>query len=237
MPVVPQPPDLATVPVGLDMAAVALGAVQGAVFATRMADERRLDVIGVAVVGIGAGLGGGLARDILLSQMPAALSDGRLLMAAVVAALVGMLLAPLVNRIERLVVAVDAAALGLYLVVGMTKASDRGLGTVATIFVGVVACTGGSVVRDLLLQMQVAIMRVGSFYAIAALAGAVAFVGLDDVWSRRAAGFAGAAVTFGLRMGAVRYGWRAPRARAVEVESLRAVGHRSWQRMRDLRDR
>ncbi|HEV7760614.1 MAG TPA: TRIC cation channel family protein [Acidimicrobiales bacterium] len=234
---VPDPPDLATVPVGLDMAAVALGAVQGAVFATRVADERRLDIVGVAVVGIAAGLGGGIARDVLLNQLPAALSDGRLLLAAVAAALGGMVLAPLVNRIERLVVAVDAAALGLYLVVGMTKASDRGLGTVATVFVGVVACTGGSVVRDVLLQLQVAIMRVGSFYALAAVAGAVTFVVLDDVWSTRAAGSAGAAVTFALRMGAVRYGWRAPRARAVEAESIRAVGRRSWQRMRELRDR
>jgi uncharacterized membrane protein YeiH len=235
--VVPDPPDLASVPVGLDMAAVALGAMQGAVFATRMADERRLDVVGIAVVGIAAGLGGGLARDLLLSQMPAALADGRLLLTAVAAAMVGMLLAPLVNRIERLVVAVDAAALGMYLVVGMTKASDRGLGTVATVFVGVVACTGGSVVRDVLLQLQVAIMRVGSFYALAALAGALTFVVLDDMWTTRAAGFAGAGVTFTLRMGAVRYGWRAPRARAVEVESIRAVGRRSWRRMRELRDR
>jgi uncharacterized membrane protein YeiH len=119
----------------------------------------------------------------------------------------------------------------------MTKASDRGLGTVATVFVGVVACTGGSVVRDVLLQLQVAIMRVGSFYALAAVAGAVTFVVLDDVWSSRAAGSAGAAVTFALRMGAVRYGWRAPRARVVEVESVRTVGRRSWQRMRQLRDR
>jgi uncharacterized membrane protein YeiH len=234
---VPEAPDLATVPVGLDIAAVALGAVQGAVFATRMAEERRLDVVGVAVVGIATGLGGGIARDLLLNQMPVALSDGRLLLTAVVAALVGMLLAPVVNRIERLVVAVDAAALGLYLVVGMSKASDRGLGTVATVLVGVIACTGGSVVRDVLLQLQVAIMRVGSFYALAAVAGAVAFVGLDDVWTRRAAGFAGASVTFVLRMGAVRYGWRAPRARAVEFESLRSVGRRSRARMRALRDR
>jgi uncharacterized membrane protein YeiH len=234
---VPEAPDLATVPVGLDIAAVALGAVQGAVFATRMAEDRRLDIVGVAVVGIATGLGGGVVRDVLLDQLPAALSDGRLLLTAVVAALLGMLLAPAVNRIERLVVAVDAAALGLYLVVGMTKASDRGLGTIATILVGVIACTGGSVIRDVLLQMQVAIMRVGSFYALAAVAGAVAFVGLDDVWSRQAAGFAGATVTFVLRMGAVRYGWRAPRARAMEFGSLRDVGRRSRARLRDLRDR
>jgi uncharacterized membrane protein YeiH len=234
---VPSPPDLATVPLGLDIAAVAMGAVQGAVFATRMADERRLDVVGIAVVGIAAGLGGGIARDVLINQMPAALADGRLLITAVAAAMLGMLLAPQINRIERLVVAVDAAALGLYLVVGMTKASDRGLGTVATIFVGVVACTGGSVVRDVLLQLQVAIMRVGSFYALAALAGAVSFTLLDDVWTTRAAGFAGATVTFVLRMGALRYGWRAPRARVMPVDSIREVGRRSWRRMRELRDR
>jgi uncharacterized membrane protein YeiH len=223
----PEIKDFATIPLGLDIAAVSLGAVQGAVFATRMAEERKLDVLAIAIVGIGTALGGGIIRDVLMNQLPAALSDGRLIIAAIVAALGGMLLAPALNRIEPLVVAVDAAALGMWVTVGCAKAVDRQLGTVAVVFIGVITCVGGSVVRDILLQTRVAIMRVGSFYAIAALFGAVTFVNLDDFSNSRTAGIAAAVVTFVTRMGAVRYGWQAPVARPVDVHRILAVGKRA----------
>lgn len=214
---------LATIPVGLDIAAVALGAVQGAVFATRMAEERKIDVVGIGVVGIATALGGGIVRDVLINQRPAAITDGSLIVTAVVAAFVGMLLASLLNRLDPFVVAVDAAALGMWVVVGSAKGADADLNTVAVICVGMVTCVGGSVIRDILLQVQVALMKVGSFYALAALAGAVTFVTLDDFWSSRPAGFAAGTVTFILRMGSIRYGWKAPQARPVNVKKIVAA--------------
>lgn len=223
--------DLPQLPVGLDMAAVALGAVQGAVFATRMAEERKIDILGIVVIGIATALGGGIVRDVLLNQLPAAMADGKLVVTSVVAALAGMLLAPLLGRIDRLVVAVDAAALGMWVVVGAAKAADANLGTVATVCIGVITCVGGSVVRDILLQTRVAIVRVGSFYAIAAVVGAVVYVTMDNWWTSLSAGITAGATTFVLRMGAVRYGWQAPQARPANVGRILAVGKKATARI------
>ena len=41
-------------------------------FAARI-PERRIDLLGVAIIGVIVGLGGGLIRDILLDQVPRAL--------------------------------------------------------------------------------------------------------------------------------------------------------------------
>ena len=64
------------------------------------------------------------------------------------------------------------------------------------------------------------------------MAARIAFVRLDDVWTRRAAGFAASVGDLRAADGRVRYGSRAPRARAVEFESLASVGRRSRARMR-----
>src|SRR5690606_39262202 len=65
---------LFTIPLWLDLTAVAIGAIQGAMFAARLTG-RRIDLLGVALIGVIVGLGGGLMRDLLLNQLPAAISD------------------------------------------------------------------------------------------------------------------------------------------------------------------
>jgi len=47
---------LFTIPLWLDLTAVAIGAIQGAMFAARLT-ERRIDLLGVALIGVIVGLG------------------------------------------------------------------------------------------------------------------------------------------------------------------------------------
>ena len=72
-------------PPWIELSAVVVGAIAGALFATR----RGLDLVGVLAIAIVAGLGGGMIRDILLSTVPAALTDPAYLVAVVIAAVVG----------------------------------------------------------------------------------------------------------------------------------------------------
>ena len=74
------------IPLWLDLTAVAIGAIQGAMFAARLT-ERRIDLLGVALIGVIVGLGGGLIRDILLNQLPAAICDNWYIPVATAAAL------------------------------------------------------------------------------------------------------------------------------------------------------
>ncbi|HEY8591141.1 MAG TPA: TRIC cation channel family protein [Naasia sp.] len=203
------------IPLWADLAAVAVGSLQGAMFAAGFRD-RRLDLLGVAIIGTATGLGGGLLRDLFLSTTPVALLTNWYLPTAVVAALVGMLLQQLFSRLDVPIAALDALTIGLFGAIGTTKALALGLPEVPAIFVGVVSAVGGSVLRDLLLNLPIALMHVGSLYAVAAGVGTVLLVVLLGVGTpvELAATVCVAATTI-IRLLAVRFGWSLPEARPL----------------------
>lgn len=168
-----------TIPLWLDLTAVGLGGVQGALFASGFRGERRLDLLGVAIVGIVMGFGGGMTRDLLLNQPIGALQSNWYLVTAVAASLVGMLLAAPLQRLNGVIVGLDALVIGMFGAFGTTKALDLGLPVLPAVFVGVAAAVGGGILRDMLMSLPVAIMHVGSLYAVAAAAGCLVLVGLD----------------------------------------------------------
>lgn len=160
-----------TIPLWADLLGVGLGGVQGAMFASGFRGERRLDLLGVAIIGIMIGMGGGLIRDILLGQPPATLQSNWYLLTAGGAALVGMLLAGVFQRLNAVVVGLDAIVIGMFGAFGTSKAIAFGIPEVPAVFIGVCAAAGGGVLRDMLMGLPVSIMHVGSLYAVAAGAG------------------------------------------------------------------
>lgn len=167
---------LFTIPLWADLLGVGLGGIQGAMFASGFQGERRLDWLGVAIIGIMIGMGGGLIRDLLIGQPPATLQNDWYLITAVGAALLGMLLAGVFNRINTLIVVLDAAVIGMFGAFGVSKALAFGIPPVPAVFIGVCAAAGGGMLRDVLMGLPVAIMHVGSLYAVAAGAGCTAIV-------------------------------------------------------------
>ncbi|MFL1999257.1 trimeric intracellular cation channel family protein [Microbacterium sp. A1-JK] len=159
------------IPLWADLTAVGLGGVQGALFASGFRGQRRLDLLGVAIIGILIGMGGGLIRDLLLGVPPATLQSNWYLLVATGAALVGMLLAGVFQRVNRVIVVLDAFVIGMFGAFGTSKALALGLPMVPAVFVGVCAAVGGGVLRDALMGLPIAIMHVGSLYAVAAAAG------------------------------------------------------------------
>jgi uncharacterized membrane protein YeiH len=204
-----------TIPLWADILAVAIGSLQGAIFAAGFRD-RRLDLLGVAIIGTATGLGGGLLRDIFVNVTPAALSNNWLLLAAVGAALVGMLLERIFLRLDTVITLLDALTIGLFGAIGATKALALGLPEVPAVFIGVISAVGGSIVRDMLLNLPIALMHVGSFYAIAALVGTATLVAAVDLGLPiEAAAPIGVSVTTVIRILAVRFGWSLPEQRAL----------------------
>ena len=154
---------LFVVPLWVDLSAVAIGAVQGAMFAARFQD-RQLDWLGVAIIGVVVGLGGGLIRDILLGQVPASLQNNWYLPVASGAALLGMFLLRTITRLGPVIIGLDALTIGMFGAIGSTKALAAGLPVIPAIFVGTVSAVGGSVLRDVMLGVPVALMHVGETY-------------------------------------------------------------------------
>lgn len=210
------PPSVFSIPLWADLLAVGIGALQGATFAAQFRD-RRLDLLGVAIIGIATGVGGGLLRDVLLSQLPAALSNDWYLIVATGAALLGMLLERLFARLRVFITVLDALTIGLYCAIGTTKALTFGVPPVPAVFVGVLSAVGGSILRDLLLGVPIAVMSVGSLYAVAAVVGATVLVVLSLVGVPvYIAAIVCVVVTFGVRILAVLFHWSLPEQRRLE---------------------
>jgi uncharacterized membrane protein YeiH len=204
-----------SIPLWADLLAVGVGSLQGAMFASGFRD-RRLDLLGIAIIGVATGLGGGLLRDIFLVVPLVALHTNWYLSVAVLSALFGMLLVRLFERLDTVITVLDALTIGLFGAIGTTKALSLGLPIIPAIFVGVVSAVGGSVVRDVLLAMPIALMHVGSLYAVAAGLGSAVLVafwasGMDIT----VAAIICVAVTTVVRLLSVRYGWSLPEQRAL----------------------
>lgn len=210
------------IPAWTDLLAIGIGCLQGAMFAGEFRD-RRIDLLGVTIIGTATGLGGGVLRDLLLQKPLVALHTNAYLIVAVAASLLGMLLQHVLNRVDGTITVLDALTLGLFGTIGTTKALSLGVPEVPAVFVGTVSAVGGSVIRDVLLNRPIALMHVGSLYAIAASAGTAVLVAtarfgvMIDVAAPLAL-----AITAVIRLLAVRYGWSLPEQRALSgVHRLR----------------
>jgi uncharacterized membrane protein YeiH len=203
------------VPLWVDLLAVGIGSLQGAMFASEYKD-RRLDLLGIAIIGIATGLGGGVLRDVLLGEVPRAMTSNWYLLVAVAAAIVGMALQRVFTRLAGVITVLDALTIGLLGAIGSTKALSLGLPEIPAVFVGVIAAVGGSVLRDLLMNLTIAMMHVGSLYAVAAAGGTVVLVVAVSLGAPVAvSAIAGTSITLVIRMLAVRFGWTLPEQRAL----------------------
>ncbi|MET0854915.1 MAG: TRIC cation channel family protein [Microterricola sp.] len=206
---------LFVIPLWLDLTAVAIGAIQGAMFAARMKD-RRIDLLGVAIIGVAVGLGGGLLRDVLINQLPAALASNWYLPVATASALIGMALVRVFDKLNPLIIGLDAVTIGLFGAIGVTKALAYGVPEVPAAFVGVLSAVGGSILRDMMLNLPIAVMHVGSLYAVAAGVGCTLLVILASAGVQiTIAGIVCVGVTTIIRLLAVRFGWSLPEQRAL----------------------
>lgn len=207
---------LFTIPLWADLLGVGLGGIQGAMFASGFQGQRRLDLLGVAIIGILIGMGGGLIRDLLLGQQPATLQNNWYLVTAAGAAIVGMLLAGLLHRANAVIVGLDAVVIGMFGAFGTSKALGLGLPAVPAVFIGVCAAVGGSILRDVIMGLPVAIMHVGSLYAVAAAVGCTVIVGADALGLDLAtAGVIGIVVTAVIRVLAVIFDLSLPEQRRL----------------------
>lgn len=200
-----------TVQHALDVAGIFVFAISGALAAVR----RNYDVFGMAVLAEVTALGGGLFRDLVIGAVPpAAFTDTGYFSTPLVATALVFFLHPEVERINATVNVFDAAGLGLFCVTGTIKAHTYGLALTPSIALGLATAAGGGVLRDLLAGEVPSLLRWDrDLYAVPALVGAstVALLIHFDALGGVTSGLA-ALVAFALRLLALRFHWRAPRA-------------------------
>jgi uncharacterized membrane protein YeiH len=193
----------------LDLGGTFVFALSGAMAGVK----HRLDLFGVLVLAFAAATAGGIARDLLIGAIPpAAIGDWRYLAISLAAGLLTFYQFPVIDRLRSSVLLFDAAGLALFAVSGALKALASGLSPVAAVLLGMLTGIGGGMMRDLLVSEVPVVLR-ADLYAVAALAGAVVVVGCHLLGLPSVvAAIAGALLCFGLRLTAIRRGWRLPTA-------------------------
>ncbi|MEP9371264.1 TRIC cation channel family protein [Mesorhizobium sp. KR1-2] len=123
---------------------------------------------------------------------------------------------PLIVRMSNPVLLFDAAGLALFAVAGASNALAFGLNPGMAIVLGMVTGIGGGMVRDVLLAEIPVVLR-SELYAVAALAAAVVVV-VGHMVHLPAGPVTAVALLlcFGLRILAIRYGWRLPVAKMLD---------------------
>ncbi len=173
------------------------------------------DYTGIFVMAFVSAVGGGLLRDgIFLQHVPVALQNPNYIIVVLAGAVVGTIGSVAAGgrkpsrAYQTLLDVVDALGLGAYACVGAQMTLQMGLSVPAAILVGVVNGVGGGLLRDVLVNRVW--MLPGQILTIAALAGVSLFVLLVETTAlpAGAAAWAAIAVTFTIRMLAIRYDWR-----------------------------
>lgn len=192
----------------LDFIGTFVFAISGAVVAVR----HRLDLFGVLLLSFAAATFGGIIRDVLLGATPpGSLVDWRYAAVSIAAGLLTFYRHAQVERLQNPVQLFDAIGLGLFAVVGASKALAVGLGPVGAVMMGVLTGVGGGIVRDVLVARIPSVLQRHELYAVAAMLGALVVV-VGDALALPAAPVAitGAVLCLLLRWLAIRRGWRLP---------------------------
>lgn len=194
----------------VEVAATAAFALSGVLEAAR----KRLDAVGVCVVGFLAAFGGGTLRDLLLDQRPFFwVAHVELLWGVLALCVLAMLF--LRNRhfklTERAIQWPDALGLGLFTATGVHQALLLQMPGVVAVLMGVITGVFGGVLRDMVCNEIPSAFRDHRPYAVFAFLGGWAYVGL---WQANTAGWLAlllcVAVTAGLRAVALWRNWELP---------------------------
>lgn len=165
------PTSLHQLPAWADVTAM----VVAAVFTAHVARRRQVPLFGVLLAGIIGGLGGGMARDVLLGLEPAAITTWYYVPAVTAAAIVGGLAAPRISLDPLPFVVAQAVAIGLLIGIGVQKAVEYHAPGPSAILIGVITATFGGTVDDMLVGRRATVMSEGHWLLSVIAVGSATF--------------------------------------------------------------
>ena len=197
-----------------------LGTAAFAVSGALKAVGKKMDVLGVMILGLTTAVGGGIIRDITLGYTPpAAFRNPIYSLVALIISLV-VFLPPVRKSIGRheaafnnIFTVVDAVGLGMFTVIGIqaAHAETNAQGVYLYLFVGVVTGVGGGVLRDIFAGEKPSIF-VEHIYATASILGAAVCIILWEPAGRAVAMLTGLVLVIVLRVLAAFNKWDLPKA-------------------------
>lgn len=200
---------MVSIPIGLEMVAIVIASISGALTAR----EHRLDLVGAIGLAVVTSLGGGLLRDMTLQVGNVYILNQPLaLPIAISTAAITFVFPAVFQKQDRVIGILDIFAVGLYAATGSDKAMVYGFDAIVCVMMGVFTGVGGGMLRDICLGKTPNIFQPSNFYAVAAIAGATAYVVMVQNLhiSNIISLIACVAITMGLRYLSLHYDIKSP---------------------------
>lgn len=198
----------------IDLIAATTNAFNGALLARQPSHYRKYTVVGILLIAIFGGIGGGVSRDILLNDIPSALTNAWYLILTPIAGLLALRISGNLDqaRTARLFDFMSMFSLPWYAAVGANKALEANLPYLACVLIGVVGPTAGRFLIDITSGVTPQHFVRGEWFVGTAVLTSIVYVVADagfglDIWPATLIAFA---VGFGFRFAARRLGLEEP---------------------------
>jgi len=138
----------------VDLFAAGINALNGVLQARSPSHDRNYTFAGLLIMAYFGGIGGGVTRDVLLSDIPGPLRDPRFPIVCTLMGLLGLAIyrysqTKAEHFRKSMLAFVKSFTLPWFAVLGSHKALDHGVGIIGSIAIGLVATTAGGVIIDL----------------------------------------------------------------------------------------
>jgi uncharacterized membrane protein YeiH len=198
----------------IDLIAATTNAFNGALLARQPSHYRKYTVVGILLIAVFGGIGGGVSRDILLNDVPSALTNAWYLVLCAVAGFLALRISGQLDaaRSARVFDFMSAFSLPWYAAVGANKALEAGLPYLACILIGVVGPTAGRFLIDITSGVTPQHFVRGEWFVGTAVLTSVVYIVADaglglSIWPATLLAFA---VGFPFRVLARRLRWEEP---------------------------
>lgn len=195
----------------ISLIAATTNAFNGALLARRPDHYKHFTVAGIIILAFAGGIGGGIARDVLVNKIPSPLENPWYLIACFCAAGTALLIDYRTGQRfkDGLFQFMTAFTLPWYAIVGVQAALTAHLGFLAAVLLGIIATTAGRWIIDVACNVVPKQLVRGEFFIVAAALTGIAYLlcnqlfGLSMILSTAVAFVAG----FGFRLFSQWMGW------------------------------
>ncbi|WCT13088.1 trimeric intracellular cation channel family protein [Mucilaginibacter jinjuensis] len=187
-----------------------LGTISFTISGVFSAMQKRLDIMGVIIIGFVTAIGGGTVRDVLIGNTPVSwMRNIDIPLIILVTAICTIIFKHYIKTFKVTLFLFDALGLGLFTIIGVQKGLSAGLHPAICVALGTITGCFGGVIRDILLNTIPLIFH-KEIYASACIIGGSLYLLMLHVIDPALAKLMAVAVVCGIRIVAVRFGLKLP---------------------------
>lgn len=203
----------------IDLIAATTNAFNGAILASRPDHHRKWTVVGIVLIAVIGGIGGGVTRDVLLNDLPSALTNPWYVILCLLAGALALTVirGRTPESVARIFDFMAAFSLPWYAIIGTQKALGEHLGLLAVVLIGVVGPTAGRYFIDITSRVTPQHFVRGNWFVGTAALASVLYIIFDALLNRLSPGISiwyatliAWAICFVFRLLALRYNWQEP---------------------------